>query len=65
MAQEPVVSGQGCREQPLAPGGKQGRKRWACLRAATHRQAALIKQVYEVDPLSCPKCGAEMKTCPP
>ena len=39
--------------------------------------AALIKQVYEVDPLSCPKCGAEMKiirfierhqtevTCPP
>ena len=41
-------------EKPLAPGGKQGRKRWA----------ALIKQVYEVDPLSCPKCGAEMKTCP-
>ena len=38
-------------EKPLAPGGKQGRKRWA----------ALIKQVYEVDPLSCPKCGAEMK----
>ena len=37
--------------KPLAPGGKQGRKRWA----------ALIKQVYEVDPLSCPKCGAEMK----
>ena len=39
----------------LAPGRKQARKRWA----------ALIKQVYENDPLSCPKCGAEMKTCPP
>ncbi len=22
---------------------------------------SLIKQVYEVDPLSCPKCGGEMK----
>jgi ssDNA-binding Zn-finger/Zn-ribbon topoisomerase 1 len=44
---EPQESG----AKPLAPGGKQGRKRWA----------ALIKQVYEVDPLICPKCGAEMK----
>ena len=34
-----------------APSAKQARKRWA----------ALIKKVYEVDPLSCPKCGAEMK----
>jgi Putative transposase len=34
-----------------APSAKQARKRWA----------ALIKQVYEVDPLLCPKCGAEMK----
>ena len=34
-----------------APSAKQARKRWA----------ALIKQVYEVDPLSCPKCGKEMK----
>lgn len=31
-----------------------------CLRA-THRQAALIKQVYEVDPLLCQKCGGTMK----
>jgi hypothetical protein len=23
--------------------------------------AALIKKVFEVDPLACPKCGAEMK----
>ena len=34
-----------------APSAKQARKRWA----------ALIKQVYEVDPLVCPKCGGEMK----
>jgi hypothetical protein len=34
-----------------APSAKQARKRWA----------ALIKQVYEIDPLSCPRCGAEMK----
>ena len=33
------------------PGGKQARKRWA----------ALIKQVYEADPLACPKCGSEMR----
>ena len=25
------------------------------------RWAALIKRVYEVDPLKCPKCGGEMK----
>ena len=34
-----------------APSAKQARKRWA----------ALIQQVYEIDPLSCPRCGAEMK----
>ena len=33
--------------------GFKGCKRWA----------ALIKQVYEIDPLSCPKCGGQMKTC--
>ncbi len=30
-------------------------------RAQRKRWAALIKQVYEIDPLVCPKCGAEMK----
>jgi len=34
-----------------APSAQQARKRWA----------ALIKQVYEVDPLVCPKCGGQMK----
>lgn len=33
------------------PSAKDARKRWA----------ALIKQIYEVDPLVCPKCGAQMK----
>ena len=33
------------------PTAKEARKRWA----------ALIKQVYEADPLLCPKCGAQMK----
>ena len=34
-----------------APSAKQARRRWA----------ALIKQVYEVDPLVCAKCGGQMK----
>ena len=28
---------------------------------AHKRWAMLLKQVYEVDPLQCPKCGGEMK----
>ena len=36
---------------PRAPSAREARKRWA----------ALIKQVYETDPMSCPKCGSEMK----
>ncbi len=31
------------------------------LKAARIRWAALIKRVYEVDPLKCKKCGAQMK----
>jgi len=31
------------------------------LEEARQRWAALIKQVYEVDPLLCPKCGGTMK----
>ena len=31
------------------------------LKAARMRWAALIKRVYEVDPLECQKCGAQMK----
>jgi hypothetical protein len=28
---------------------------------ARRRWASLIKRVYEVDPLRCPKCGGEMR----
>ena len=48
------AKGQPVAERPArqkGPGGRDARKRWA----------ALIKQVYEVDPLLCPKCGATMK----
>ena len=37
--------------QQEGPAGREARKRWA----------ALIQQVYEVDPLLCPQCGATMK----
>ena len=30
-------------------------------RQASSTWARLIKQVYEVDPLLCPRCGSEMK----
>ena len=36
---------------PRAPSARKARKRWA----------ALIKQVYETDPMACLKCGSEMK----
>ena len=35
----------------LSHGAREARKGWA----------ALIKQVYETNPLCCPKCGSEMK----
>ena len=34
-----------------SPTAREARKGWA----------ALLKQVYEADPLCCPKCGSEMK----
>ena len=36
---------------PRPPSAREARKRWA----------ALIQQVYETNPLACPKCGSEMK----
>ena len=39
------------RNPVAAPSAKEARKRWA----------ALIKQVYEIDPLICPKCFGQMK----
>ena len=40
-----------CRDDSDTPYRKKCRQRWA----------ALIKKVWEVDPLLCPKCGAQMK----
>ena len=31
------------------------------LREARRRWAELLRQIYEVDPLRCPACGAEMR----
>jgi hypothetical protein len=33
----------------------------SCLRRAQARRARLTRQVYEVDPLLCPRCGGTMK----
>ena len=42
---------EGSAAPPRALNAREARKRWA----------ALIKQVYETDPLACPKCGSEMR----
>ena len=49
MAQPPTPEGTAAPPRP--PSAREARKRWA----------ALIKQVYETDPLACPKCGSAMK----
>ena len=48
-ARPPGASGTGLPARP--PTAREARKGWA----------ALIKQVYETDPLRCPRCGAELK----
>jgi hypothetical protein len=50
-AQAEGATAKGNGESILGADRKTARKRWA----------ALIKQVYETDPLVCPKCGGEMK----
>ena len=42
---------QGARQAPALPDERRLRRRWS----------QLIKRVYEVDPLVCPSCGAEMR----
>src|ERR1035437_6624726 len=34
------------------------------LREARRRWAELLRQIFEVDPLRCPECGAEMRIVP-
>ena len=46
-------NGSGEAEEPIPPPPERAalRRRWA----------NLIRRVYEVDPLACPRCGAEMR----
>jgi hypothetical protein len=53
--------GQRAKRQPPAPEDEAAAPRPPSAREARKRWAALIKQVYETDPLACPKCGSEMK----
>jgi hypothetical protein len=34
---------------------------WPALRAMRQRWAELLKRIFEVDPLACPRCGAPMR----
>ena len=34
---------------------------WPALRAMRQRWAALLQRIFEVDPLLCPRCGAQMR----
>jgi hypothetical protein len=49
--------GQRAKRQPSAPESNAASPRAPSTREARKRWAALIKQVYETDPLTCAKCG--------
>jgi hypothetical protein len=53
--------GQRAHRQPSAAPGTQAAAHSPTAREARKGWAALIRQVYESDPLCCPKCGSEMK----
>jgi len=53
--------GQRAQRQPAAAAGTGISARSPTAREARKGWAALIKQVYEADPLGCPKCGSEMR----
>ena len=53
--------GQRAQRQPSATTGTAAPARPPTAREARKGWAALIKQVYEADPLCCPRCGAELK----
>lgn len=60
-----VVQEESSQEAPVAE-TKQQRSAWACPSAnapllAPATRAKLIKKIYGVDLLICPKCGSEMK----
>ncbi len=53
--------GQRAKRGPAAPEGHVASPRAPSAREARKRRAALIKQVYEADPMACPQCGSAMK----
>ena len=53
-AQRQLSAGAGTGIPARSPTARDARKGWAAL-------IKLIKQVYEADPLCCPKCGSAMK----
>ena len=53
--------GQRAKTQPPPPEGSVAPPRAPSAREVRKRWAALIKQVYEINPLACPKCSSEMK----
>ena len=53
--------GQRAKRQPLAAAATAAAARSPTAREARKGWAALIKQVYETDPLACPKCGSPMR----
>ena len=57
--------GQRAQRQPSAAAGTGIAARSPTAREARKGWAALIKQVYEVDPLRCARCGAELTIIAP
>jgi hypothetical protein len=53
--------GQRAQRQPAATTGTAAPARPPTAREARKGWAALIKQVYEADPLTCPRCGTTMR----
>jgi hypothetical protein len=53
--------GQRAKTLPPTAAGSEIPARASTARAARKRWAALIKQVYESDPLLCPRCGSTMR----
>jgi len=59
--QEETGAGAGPRGGEQARSAQAGRDHSPDARALRRSWAQLIKRVYEVDPLVCPKCGGEMR----
>jgi hypothetical protein len=45
----------------ISPAALDATPDWPALRAMRQRWAALLKRIFEVDPLACPRCGATMR----